>query len=363
MPLIKKVNNLMPSLPLPSSAAALNELKRLHSQAVEWITEQLYQANPQLLKQPGDSGRQYYLEDVDYHLHCLSIALAGESPYLFADHTRWLVSMLKNGSESIDSLRECFHLLEQFISRHLSKEALKPVGQILKEGRRALESNVLAPPAFYRYLPIPNPQTPAFTRAIFEGNRRAAQAIVSAVLSSGATAVDVGVSVIQPALYEVGRLWQMRQISVAREHLATALCQNLLAQSFALAEFAVPRSRKALFACVEGNHHTLGLQITADAFEVEGWQASYLGANVPTVDLLAEIDRWHPDLIGLSLSLPTHVLLAKAVIARCRGEFNGRCPTVIVGGLVLNEAPRLWKHLGADQWCPDARAAQKAAKN
>ena len=45
----------------------------------------------------------------------------------------------------------------------------------------------------------------------------------------------------------------------------------------------------------------LGLWITADAFEVKGWQVSYLGASAPTVNLLAEIDCWYPDLVGLSL--------------------------------------------------------------
>jgi methanogenic corrinoid protein MtbC1 len=216
-------------------------------------------------------------------------------------------------------------------------------------------------PAFYRKLPTPAPESSAFAEALLAGNRCEARSIVDGKLDAGVDLVEVDVAVVQPALYEVGQRWQYNQISVAQEHLATAICQTVLAGALLRVEPAPRCGQRALFACVEGNFHCLGLRMVADAFELAGWDSAYLGADMPTIALFRQIESTRPDLVGLSVSLPQQVKAVRELIRMCRLELGERCPPIMVGGLAMNSVDELWRYVEADAWYPDARTAQREA--
>jgi len=226
---------------------------------------------------------------------------------------------------------------------------------------KPVEDTCQALPAFYRKLPMPAPESPAFTEALLAGNRHEARNIINGQLDAGVDLVEVNVAVVQPALYEVGQRWQHNRISVAQEHLATAICQTLLAGALLRVKPAPPRGQRVLFACVEGNFHCLGLRMVADAFELAGWDSAYLGADVPTIALFRQIESSRPDLVGLSVSLPQQVAVVRELIRMCRFELSERCPPIMVGGLAMNSVDELWQHVEADAWYPDARTAQREA--
>ena len=148
---------------------------------------------------------------------------------------------------------------------------------------------------------------------------------------------------------------------MAQEHLATAICQTALAGALLRVEPVPRRNQRALFACVEGNFHILGLRMVADAFELAGWDNAYLGADASTAALLGQIASIRPNVVGLSVSLPQHVEKVHALIRLCRLELGGQCPSIIVGGLAMNSVDDLWRRVEADRWYPDARTAQREA--
>ena len=117
--------------------------------------------------------------------------------------------------------------------------------------------------------------------------------------------------VITPALYEIGRLWEKGALTVADEHLATALTHRVLASlrppvrgEVSAGEQETPRERRALLAAVEGEQHALGLRMAADVLEDAGLHTIYLGADVPTDALLQAIASLSPDLVALSATMP-----------------------------------------------------------
>lgn len=216
-------------------------------------------------------------------------------------------------------------------------------------------------PAFYRRMPTPDLESPAFAEALLAGNQCVARNIVNGKLDAGIDLIEVDVAVMQPALYEVGQRWQNNRISVAQEHLATAICQTVLAGALLRVEPAPSCGQRALFACVEGNFHALGLRMVADAFELAGWESAYLGADVPNPALLGQIASTRPDVVGLSVSLPQQVLKIRELIRMCRIELGAQCPPFMVGGLAMNSVDDLWRRVEADVWYPDARSAQREA--
>ena len=201
-----------------------------------------------------------------------------------------------------------------------------------------------------------------YREAALEGQQGAALGLVLRAMESGLSLTEASVGIVQPAMYEIGRLWQEKRITVAQEHMATAITQNVLAGAYLHAHFAAPLGRRAIFAAVPGNHHCLGLRMVSDAFETQGWQCRYLGADVPIADLIAQVESWPPDLLALSLSMPEHLAAARILLGCLRGELGSRCPPIWVGGLATRPGDKIWQFLKADGWATDALDAQAKAR-
>ncbi|MFW5969532.1 MAG: cobalamin B12-binding domain-containing protein [Halofilum sp. (in: g-proteobacteria)] len=138
--------------------------------------------------------------------------------------------------------------------------------QILNAGRIALSSGVdtadAVPPWRLADVEHLHPSTEALVDALVSGDRTRATVLVDEAGTEGGY-LECAVGLIQPAMYRLGERWQNREISVAQEHLATALAQRLLAARLTAAPPALPSGMRALFACVETNGHARGLQMSA----------------------------------------------------------------------------------------------------
>ena len=144
---------------------------------------------------------------------------------------------------------------------------------------------------------------------------RADERLLDALLAGDAAAAErtlrgfdqlgAQVDVIQPALEQLGELCACGQASAAEERRATAIVERLLPRRLAA---AAPGSReRVVLACVEGEHHALGLRMTADVLGDAGFSVDYLGASVPLEALLRLVEDEAAPLVGLSVSLSAGV--------------------------------------------------------
>lgn len=202
-------------------------------------------------------------------------------------------------------------------------------------------------------------ETPAvaMARALLDGDRQRASELIAQAMDAGQSYGEAAVSVVQPAMYSIGCLWEQNLVTVAQEHLATGVARTALTQAFVMAAFAPEIERRVLLACVPGNRHSLGLRIVSDCFEIAGWQARFLGADVPDTTLLTQIRTWQPDLVGLSIAQVDQIATARTTIATVRSEFGHTGPRILVGGLATDRLGDAQTDLGADAWCRDALSA------
>ena len=106
----------------------------------------------------------------------------------------------------------------------------------------------------------------------------------------------------------IGELWERNRISVAEEHLATAISHEVAGRVFWRALRAQPRSReRVMMAAVQGEQHVLGLRLAADVLEGAGYDVLYLGPDVPLAALLDACRIHHPDVVGFTVSMSVHV--------------------------------------------------------
>lgn len=195
----------------------------------------------------------------------------------------------------------------------------------------------------------------AFLAGIAAGDRRRAVAAVDAARAAGLDLRTLYLEVLQPALREVGRRWETGTMTVAQEHLATAITQTVMSRLAGEFFRDADGGPTLIAACVDEERHALGLRMLCDLLEMEGWTSLYLGAAVPGPDLARLVAERRPQAVALSVSLPPHLLAARDAIARIRA-LPPPHPVVMVGGRAVGD-PAIAERLGADLTASDAGEA------
>jgi methanogenic corrinoid protein MtbC1 len=137
-----------------------------------------------------------------------------------------------------------------------------------------------------------------------------------------------------PAMYLIGDLWENNEISVADEHLATGVCDFVLSRLY---QFSgdVKSNKKAMFFCLQGEQHYLGIKMINSIFEESGWQTKYFGASLPLEYALKTALQWKPEVIGLSVSIVYNLPLLKNYV-RTLSALPHK-PVLLIGGRLANK--------------------------
>lgn len=336
----------------------LRRFQAMGADAVNAVAERFFATHGSAYIRFGPRRHQACREDLAFHLEFLRPVLEFGIAQPMVDYLHWLASVLDaRGIPSEHLPRSLDWLAEFFVGRIGGADGAVVVAALQAVRMRFLEAGT-APHAPLKS-PPPWPEAAAFEVALLAGNQRQALAIMSRCIDNAQTLIDVELHVIQPALYSIGAKWQTNQVSVAQEHLATAIAQSVMTVGLlqSPAPAPAPIDKRVLLACAEGNNHAVGLRMVADAFLLAGWDVQYLAANVPTTALVEQAAKWKPDLVGLSVSFAQHFPAVKAVIAALIERLGDARPAVMIGGLAINRFAHLAAMVGADVCSADARAA------
>ncbi len=169
-----------------------------------------------------------------------------------------------------------------------------------------------------------------YFNSLIKGAKYECVAIFDEVVKSNVPVEKIYTQLFQRSLYQVGEYWEMNRISVATEHMATAITENLMIK-LQPELFSTERTgKKAVIACVANEYHQVGGKMVADIFEMYGWDGYFVGANTPNTELLRFIESKNPDLIGLSLSIYSNLPELKNTLVKIRQHFPDL--PVMVGG-------------------------------
>jgi methanogenic corrinoid protein MtbC1 len=156
---------------------------------------------------------------------------------------------------------------------------------------------------------------------LLSGDRSACAGIVQELLDQNTDIKELYLQLFQRSLYQVGELWERDRISVAREHLATAITEGLMSLFYPRLFTAGRSDKRAVISCAANEYHQVGGKMVADIFEMNGWEGYFLGANTPVDQLVRFVDDTQPELVGLSLSVQANFPALKAGMDAIRAEF------------------------------------------
>ncbi len=252
------------------------------------------------------------------------------------------------GEKSVSEVVQGTGLSQPNVSNHLARLRERGLVTSRREGRQVIYQVASAGLAHLLLAHgEPRPEESAtldevrerFIEAVLTLKEEEAVRVMDGALGGGVGWKEIYLYVFTPAMERVGALWERGELSIAAEHLITAITTRLLHRlSLTLPISPSPNAPTALVACVEGELHTVGPRMVADFLVAEGWRVWYLNGFLPMDHLLEAVHRHVPDAIVLCISTAEHQeALVRTVerLGRWRGEQP--LPLLVAGGRFFSE--------------------------
>ncbi len=293
------------------------------------------------------------LRDVRYHLTYLAEALTRGRMSLWLDYTAWVKITLNALNLPDAEIARTFETLHDVLERELPPELAPAVKEYTQA---SVEHYPDLPATAAGFLTPDNPLlalAESYLEALLRADRYGAMEMIQAEVEAHQNVREVYRHVFIPVQREVGRMWQLNQVSVGQEHFSTAVTQMVMSQLYPLVFSRQKNGRVFVGACASGELHEVGMRIVTDFFEMAGWETYYLGANMNPVGLCNSLAARGAHVVGISSTLTVHIPRVREMIDAVRADPGLRHVKVLVGGYPFMVAPDLWRDLGADGCAAD----------
>jgi 5-methyltetrahydrofolate--homocysteine methyltransferase len=117
---------------------------------------------------------------------------------------------------------------------------------------------------------------------------------------------------------------------------------------------------KVVLATVEGDVHDIGLELVATMLGSAGFEVDFMGPDVETSRIIAEVKKVKPHLLGLSALLTNTMDIMPVILEKLEKEGLRNSLKVIIGGAPVSQD--FADRIGADGYAYDAAAAVPVAK-
>lgn len=187
-----------------------------------------------------------------------------------------------------------------------------------------------------------------FTAAALRATRRLDPIELQSALERAA--VTLGVpdfldEVVAPAIEGVGHGWAEGSVSVAQEHMATAVLRRVL--GWLLRVFEVNGTAPRILVTTPPHQvHELGALMVAASAAAEGWGVTYLGPDLPVADLLGAVEQTSARAVAVSVVYMSDESDLLAAIRETRAGLPEQIP-LLVGGAAAPEIRREAEAAGA----------------
>lgn len=200
-----------------------------------------------------------------------------------------------------------------------------------------------------------------YLQAILGSDRIRAEKVVNSLLDESVSIEDIYIYIFQETMRHVGMLWHEGTISVGREHYCTAVTQYFMSTMYPQIFNSIKKEKRLLACSVGSELHEMGIRMVADLFELHGWDTNYLGANIPSTEIIDFAKEFKPNIIALSITMPYHLSLLTDVVKDIKNDKDLKGVKIIVGGQPFINNIELNEIVGADAVAIDAIEGIKVA--
>lgn len=287
----------------------------------------------------------------------LFYSVIAKRPYLFTNYVKWQRSMLSNRAVPEIVLEMNMEMFKKAVADELGPEARAIVMQYINEAHETVKSKLEKEVSFLKSeLPYHDMASTYLDLLLQDHSDEAVSMIKKAMEDGQLKPIEAYKYIFTPVQYEVGRLWQVNDISVLQEHFCTSVTRGLMSWiRYQYDEGASKKDHTILAMGIGGELHDTGIRLVSDYFMLNGWRTYYVGGNTPMREVFKYLEEKKIDLLALSATMSPHLFMVKSTIEKTRER--GHKTLIAVGGYIFNEDPNLQKVVGADIYAPGPEEA------
>jgi DNA-binding transcriptional MerR regulator/methylmalonyl-CoA mutase cobalamin-binding subunit len=187
----------------------------------------------------------------------------------------------------------------------------------------------------------------AAVRAGLQAARGFDAAELQAVLERAAVTLGIPVfleEVVVPIVRVIGHGWAEGTVTVAQEHMATAVVRRVLGWLLGVfqlhgADRQAVVSRRLLVATPPTQIHELGALMAGISAAAEGWTVTYLGPDLPAADLVEAARETRADVVALSIVYQSNERAMVSALRETRAGLPEHVPLIVGGAAVSGLRP------------------------
>jgi methanogenic corrinoid protein MtbC1 len=326
------------------------------------VVNRQLEARPELVKNYG-SGERDLVMDTEVRFGYLAEALATDRKALFTEQMNWLKVLCAARGVPTEMIQNNIECMIQEVESRLPPESAQRAVDILQAGVSELEKS---PMEIESYLGKDHPHinlARKFLLAVLETREHDAIQLILDGADAGISIPEIYEHVIYRVQIEIGRMWQMAEVTVAEEHY----CSNIVTTITNLLSARMDRpntiNKRVITAAVNSETHDLGLRMVRQAFDLDGWETLFLGSDTPASAISEGVRDFGCDLIALSTTIVLYIRRTADVISALKADPTTAQIPILVGGQPFSVVPDLWQVVGADGYAMNAMSAPLVGKD
>lgn len=183
---------------------------------------------------------------------------------------------------------------------------------------------------------------------MLNADRNAATEVVHQALQAGVPPGLVMIEILDPALIELGKMWEQETMSLAQGFVAAKIAEDTMLRCVPDVKQQKTCKGNIVIGNIEDDFHSLGRRIVGLFLAATGWQVHDLGNDVLAEQFLDKALEVDACVIGASAMMQTTALNIRKLrdLIDSRG-LQDRLK-LAVGGAVFNWRPELVTEVGGD---------------
>ena len=358
--MLKKAREL-PLVPL----AATTEFKYFIPVLTKYVDDKLL-SMPRIISLISNNSPQVMIDNHKNHAEFMATVFSIGNYELLCKTVPWVYRSYHSHKFSYDyfpvELKAWQEAIERYIDKNLSEAIITIYDWLINHHEQFIALS-------QSEIPYPTPMNEdwfavksSFQSSLIAGDHKKCMAITLENVKNSTDIEPFYGQIVQPVMYEIGMLWEQGVLSVAQEHLASAIVGRIMATISMTTIESKKNKGKVVVTASPNEFHEIGAWMIADILEIEGWDVNYLGANTPQNDLFQYLQSFRPNILAISVTMPFNIEKAKDIINLIRKDSVLKNMKIMVGGRVYNEHPKLWQTIGADGFAVNIEDAKKLAQ-
>lgn len=150
---------------------------------------------------------------------------------------------------------------------------------------------------------------------------------------------------VAPLMRQIGELWWRGELAPSQEHLASSIVWRILADLTAVLQPG-GNAPHLVVTTPLGQRHEIGAVLVAAAAAAEGWHVTYLGAELPAVEIARAAAQRDTRAVGLSIVYPRSDPHLHHELVRLRELLPGQV-AMLIGGRAAGAYQKTLDVIGA----------------